>query len=43
MDDIARGVEWIGVAITSLDVEIEGVLPWRKRARRKEGSSVEPT
>ena len=27
----------------SLDVEIEGVLPWRKRARRKEGSSVEPT
>jgi uncharacterized membrane protein len=27
----------------SLDVEIEGVLPWRKRTRRKEGSSVEPT
>ena len=27
----------------SLDVEIEGVLPWRKRARRKEGSSVGPT
>ena len=27
----------------SLDVEIEGVLPWRKRASRKEGGSAKPT
>jgi uncharacterized membrane protein len=27
----------------SLDVEIEGVLPWRKRALRDKGSPVEPT
>ena len=27
----------------SLDVEIEGVLPWRKRGVRKQGRPVEPT
>ena len=27
----------------SLDVEIEGVVPWRKRALRKEGTQLDPT
>jgi uncharacterized membrane protein len=27
----------------ALDVEIEGVVPWRKRALRREGRSDEPT